>query len=171
MATDDVVSICQKCGASVYKQHIDSGIARYEGGNLLCAHCAADYERSHDAATGADTAEFERITLDADDDDDDDVPKVEMSESRIVTTAHTLGVAGAWDDSRFNRPLDTKGRGATRCRTFHCKITEGAIEFMNNQINEWLDKHDNIVVKYSDSVVGPFEGKHTEPNLIITLFY
>ena len=169
--TEDA-SICQKCGASVYKQHLDSGIARYEGGNLLCAHCVAEYERSHDAATGADTAEFERITLDAEEDDDEeDVPRVEMSESKIVTTGRTLGVAGGWDDSRFARPLDPKARGATRCRTFHSKITEGAIEFLNNQINEWLDKHENIVIKFSDSVIGPFEGKHTEPNLIITLYY
>lgn len=169
---DDVASICQKCGASVYKQHLDSGIARYEGGNLLCAHCVADYERSHDAATGADTAEFERITLESDDNEaDDDVPRVEMSESRIVTSGRTLGVAGAWDDSRFKRPLDPRHEGATRCRTFHSKLTEGAIEFLNNQINEWLDSQDNIVVKFSNSVIGPFEGKHTDPNLIITLFY
>ena len=171
--TDEVASICQKCGASVYKQHLDSGIARYEGGNLLCAHCVAEYERSHDAATGADTAEFERITLDDEDGaDDDDVPTVEMSESKIVTsTGRTLGVAGAWDDERFERALDPKSRGATRCRTFHSKLTEGAIEFLNNQINEWLDKHPNIVIKFSDSVIGPFEGKHTEPNLIVTMFY
>ncbi len=170
--SEEVASICQKCGASVYKQHLDSGIARYEGGNLLCAHCAAEYERSHDAAAGADTSEFESIILEGGvDDDDDDEARVDMSGSRIITTGRTLGVAGAWDDSRFKRPLDPKGHGATRCRTFHAKLTEGAIEFLNNQVNEWLDKHDNVVVKFTSSCIGPFEGKHTEPNLILTLFY
>ena len=169
---DEVASLCEKCGASVYKQHLDSGIARYEGGNLLCAHCVSEYERSHDAAAGADTSEFESIILeDGIEDDGDEVPRVDMAESRIVTTGRTLGVAGGWDDERFKRPLDPRGLGATRCRTFHSKITEGAIEFLNSQVNEWLDKHDNIVIKFSNSTIGPFEGKHTEPNLILTVFY
>ncbi len=66
--TDEVASKCQKCGASVYKQHIDSGIARYEGGTLMCAHCCAEYERDHDASSGGASSDFEAITLDGDDD-------------------------------------------------------------------------------------------------------
>lgn len=42
---------------------------------------------------------------------------------------------------------------------------------MTGQINEWLDANDKIVVKFATTTIGPFEGKHTEPNLIITAFY
>ena len=60
---------------------------------------------------------------------------------------------------------------ATRCRTFHSKLTDGAINFLNHQINEWLDGNEDITVKFSNSTIGPFEGKHVEMNLIVTLFY
>ena len=40
--------ICGKCGATVYPEHIDSGIARYEEGQLMCSHCVEEYEQAHD---------------------------------------------------------------------------------------------------------------------------
>ena len=165
--TDEVASICQKCGASVYKAHLDSGIARYEGGNLLCAHCVSEYERSHDMLTGADSNEFEAISLD----DEFVVEKNDMSQSKIMTSVHTLGLAGGWDDSRYKRALISDQAIATRCRTFHSKMNEASLEFMNNQINEWIDGNEGMSIKFASTTIGPFEGKHTEPNLIVTIFY
>ena len=165
--TDDVASICQKCGASVYKAHLDSGIARYEGGNLLCAHCVAEYERDHDALAGADSHEFEAISLD----EGFDEKPADLSQSKITTSVQTLGIAGGWDDSRYKRPLVADKLHATRCRTFHSKLNEASLEFMNNQINEWIDRHHEIVIKFASTTIGMFEGKHTEPNLIVTIFY
>ena len=164
--TDEVTSICQKCGASVYRQHLDSGIARYEGGNLLCAHCVAEYERSHDSVLSGDSQEFAAISF-----DDEDESQVDLSQSRIMTSTQTMGIAGAWDESGLNRQLLGKGGGATRCRTFHSKLNENSLQFMNRQINEWVDKDDNLVIKFATSTIGMFEGKHSEPNLILTLFY
>ncbi len=165
--TDDVASICQKCGASVYKAHLDSGIARYEGGNLLCAHCVAEYERSHDMLTGGDSNEFEAISLD----EELVVEKDDMSHSKIMASVHTLGLAGGWDDSRYKRPLLAGQAIATRCRTFHSKLNEASLEFMNNQINDWIDSADDMAIKFAASTIGMFEGKHSEPNLIMTIFY
>ncbi len=159
--TDEVTSICGSCGASVYRQHIESGIARYAGGKLLCSHCAADFEEEEGQA-------FEPIEFE----DEEATSKEEMSSSRIHSaSAVTLGVGGAWDDSKFRRPLQPTIAGATRCRTFHCKLGEGALDFMVNQINEWLDANEKIVIKFASTTIGPFEGKHTEPNLIVTAFY
>lgn len=167
---DEVTSTCQQCGASVYKQHVESGIARYERGKLLCSHCVAEFEHEHDKDGTVEEA-YERIEFD-NDDDRPDAPAADLSSSRIHgASATTLGVAGAWDDAKFKRPLLPNISGATRCRTFHCKLSEAAVEFMNNQINEWLDHNDKIVVKFSNSTIGNFEGKHTEPNLIVTVFY
>ena len=61
--------------------------------------------------------------------------------------------------------------GGTRCRIFHAKLNDGAIAFMSEQINEWLDTSTGIYVKTSTSTIGVFEGKHADPNLIVTLFY
>jgi len=171
MKQEEISSICGECGASVYRQHIDSGIARYEGDRLLCAHCVSEYERSHDSTSAKALRQDEAlhpITLD----EDDDERAGEPAKRRIqVASGGLLGASGAWQDARFHRPLDPASAGASRCRTFHCKLNEGSIEFMTNQINDWLDGNENIVVKFSTSTIGIFEGKHSEPNLILTLWY
>jgi len=151
----------------VYQQHLDSGIARYADGKLMCKQCLEEYERTHDGAGGGDL-DFAPIALDA--------PvrerSVRKSESLVhgATTA-TLGTGEAWDDRKFRRPLDPTGTGASRCRTFHSKISEAAIAFMHSQINEWLDENDEITIKFATTTIGQFEGKHVEPNIIITMFY
>ena len=94
-----------------------------------------------------------------------------MSDSVIAVTAQTLNVAKSWDESRFNRPLDPDTSHATRCRMFHAKLSDGAIDYLNGQINEWLDQNADISIKFANSTIGPFEGKHTEPNIIMSLFY
>lgn len=160
---------CAECGASIYRQHIDSGIARYEGGRMLCSHCVQEYEKQHE---GEQAEQFAPIEFDDDDGDDDEL-KIDLSKSRIHgATASTLGRAqGGWDDTIYERQLDTRAISATRCRTFHAKLSEAALSFMNNQINEWIDKNPNITIKFATSTIGIFEGKHAEPNLILTVFY
>lgn len=165
----EISGACANCGASIYRQHIDSGIARYEGGKMLCSHCVVEYEKEHE---GERAPEFAPIEFDDDDDDDEEEVKVDLSKSRIHSaSAATLGVAGGWDDTRFGRQLDTRAIAATRCRTFHSKLSEGALSFMNSQINDWIDGNPNITIKFATSTIGIFEGKHAEPNLILTLFY
>jgi hypothetical protein len=162
---EDIHSVCASCGASVYKQHIDSGIARYEGGKLLCSHCVADYEKEHDSEGGGPA--FAPIEF-----DDQEDRHEAMSSSRIHSASTAkMGTASIWDESKFKRPLRVDKDGSTRCRVFHCKLSEGSLEFMVNQINEWLEGNKDIVVKFASTNIGPFEGKHTEPNLIVTAFY
>lgn len=67
------------------------------------------------------------------------------------------------------KPVNT-GKGAIRCRVFHCKITESSIEHMENQINTWADDED-IDIKHVGHLVGAMEGKHTEPNIIVLVWY
>ncbi len=167
--TDDIASKCEECGASVYRAHLDSGIARYEKGKLMCAHCVAEFEKAHDGET--DDA-FAPIAFDDDDEPGERGEKVDMSASRIHgATKATLGVSGLWNDSKFQRRPDPRNPSAIRCRTFHCKLSAAAIDFMNNQINEWMDSSPDIFIKNATSCIGPFEGKHTEQNLIITVYY
>jgi len=166
--TEDHVSICESCGATVYREHLDSGIARYEGGKLLCSVCVAEYERSHDAAGSGVAQELAPIEFE----DDELGGSQPMSSTRIHSVSvATLGQGVGWDDNRFKRSLRPDSVGATRMRTFHCRLSDGAIDFMQSQINEWLDSSDKLVVKFVSANIGLFEGKHTEPNLILTVFY
>ena len=170
MKNDEQVSICEQCGASVYREHLDSGIARYESGKLLCAHCVAEFERTHDAAAGGGGGDdFDPIALD-DDVEEVDIATAEMSSTRIHTVSDaTLGHAHG--ETQFKRALQPNSVAATRCRTFHCRLSEGAIEFLSNQINEWVDQHEDLTIKFVSSTIGLFEGKHTEQNLILSVFY
>lgn len=189
--TDEVTSTCERCGASIYKQHIDTGIARYEDGKLMCSHCVAEFERKHDSAVGGlHSEDFAPIALDDNEpggasDSASDSASGSATASAAASAAasasggtrihgfstETLGAHGGWSEHRFKRPVSPTGVGASRCRLFHTKLTEGALDFLTNSINEWLDEHPDITIKNSSSTVGPFEGKHTEPNLIVTVFY
>ena len=161
-------STCSNCGAEIYPEHLDSGIARYEGDKLLCSFCVSDYEKKHDLGASGDHP-LETIALQ---DDDDDMSPAASGKTRIHgISSGMFGAQHAWDDGRFKRSADPKGLGATRCRTFHSKLNDGSIEYMTNLINEWLDGNPNITVKFATTTIGPFEGKHVEQNLIITLFY
>jgi hypothetical protein len=72
--------------------------------------------------------------------------------------------------TQYKRKAVNTGQGAIRCRVFHCKIAESSIQHMESQINSWLDDED-VDVKHVGHVVGAMEGKHTEPNIIVLIWY
>lgn len=80
-------------------------------------------------------------------------------------------LAGVHHDENYKRPLSAHSEPATRCRTFHGKLTGAGLAHMDEQINEWLDAHPEIFIKSSNSTVGVFEGKTKEPHLLVTVFY
>jgi hypothetical protein len=59
----------------------------------------------------------------------------------------------------------------TRVRTFFTKLHAGSIDFLDQQINTWLRDNPGIVIKRTDTTVGPVVAKKTEPNIIITIWY
>lgn len=70
----------------------------------------------------------------------------------------------------FQRELNVNGAGATRCRVFHSKIAEAPLEFMQNQINEWIDR-EGLEVKHVGHVIGTMEGKNPVPNVVVMVWY
>ena len=167
MSSEEVLRTCDGCGASVYEQHIKNGIAKKMDGKLLCAHCVEEIKD----AGGGDDAGLEDELAPIEFDDEEGHASTEMTSTRIHKSAESALGDKARDETKYKRPVDPKGVGASRCRTFHCRISQGAIDFLNDQMNDWLDENKDITVKFSNTVIGMFEGKHTEPNLILTVFY
>jgi hypothetical protein len=65
----------------------------------------------------------------------------------------------------WQRTPNTTGAGAIHVKTFHCKLTEDAIMYMDQAINEWLDAHPQYEVKFVSSTIGTMTGKLKEPAL------
>ena len=71
----------------------------------------------------------------------------------------------------FKRTTALHGTGACRVRSFHCKYSDDGLRFMDNQINQWLDDHADIEVKFVTSTVMTFQGKIAEPQLVLNVWY
>ncbi len=89
-------------------------------------------------------------------------------ESKIKALA---GAAGSVRRDAFARKPTVNGTGACRIRSFHGRLSDQGLEYMDNQINEWLDHNPEVEVKFVTSVVGVFEGKMREPAVVLNLWY
>lgn len=81
-----------------------------------------------------------------------------------------IGAAASVTATKFSRPLNVDGSGATRFRIFHSKISVAPLENLEHSINEWIDG-DKIEVKHVGQLIGTMEGKRPEPNLLVVVWY
>ena len=91
----------------------------------------------------------------------------ESHEMKAFGGGRTLGLKAG---TAFKRSLNVTGHGATRCKVYYSKVSPPSLEFMENQINQWLDS-EQIEVKQVTQVIGIMEGKTPVPNLIVTVWY
>jgi len=69
-------------------------------------------------------------------------------------------------EESWGREPTVTGSGATHVKTFHGKLTDDSLAYMDQQINEWLDAHPELEVKFVSSTVGILSGKLKEPHLV-----
>lgn len=63
------------------------------------------------------------------------------------------------------------GFGACRVKSFHAKYSDQGLEHIDDAINEWLDNHAEVEVKFVTTTVHVFEGKIREPAIVMNLWY
>lgn len=56
-------------------------------------------------------------------------------------------------------------------KIFYVKLHAGAIDFLEEQVRDWLAANPGIVVKKTNVTTGDVVAKKTEPNLIMTVWY
>jgi hypothetical protein len=57
------------------------------------------------------------------------------------------------------RATTASGAGASHVKSFHCKLQGESIEYMDEQINKWLEAHPDYEVKFATTSIGEFAGK------------
>lgn len=154
----DAVMQCNGCGASIYREHIDRGLAGRWSGQLLCPHCLAEKR----GPAPAETDHLARA--------DEAQAAAGPAPSRSSSYAGFAGLTEL-DAFPYQRPLLPTGHGATRLRLYHCKLSDGPIAQLNRQVNEWLDMHPDVEVKFATNTIGTWEGRHSEQHFILTLYY
>lgn len=103
--------------------------------------------------------------------EDEPISLVDEGEAtRQVSIKHKSKDAGGYEE-QLTRPLIANKTGATRCKIFHSKISLGALEGMEKQINEWSDSNPDIEIKNVGHVIGTLQGKSNEDNVIVLCWY
>src|SRR5439155_12354070 len=82
-----------------------------------------------------------------------------------------FGVIGAHKAREWKRKPTVTGNGAVRVRSFHGKLSDQGMQYIDEAINDWLDNHPEVEVKFVTSTIGQFEGKIREPALVMKLWY
>ncbi len=70
----------------------------------------------------------------------------------------------------WDRTPNQNGTGAIHVKTFHAKLTDDALRYMDQCVNEWLDTHPEYEVKFVNSTIGTLTGKQKEPHLICQIW-
>ncbi len=174
----DVVTsrVCQQCNGEISTEQIVNKSAGLVQGVLLCPECVeAKRKELIEAHKAAAAALPPPPTRDITDEKLDLIDELEMPKGReapkIMSFAQGSSLGGAHHESELKRKLGGMSEPATRCRTFHSKLTPGALAHMDDLINQFLDQNPGTYVKLASTTVGMFEAKHPEPHLIMTILY
>jgi hypothetical protein len=90
-----------------------------------------------------------------------DAAKIRMFDQKLGSGHHK---------EKWQRQPNLTGTGAIHVKSFHCKLTGDSLDFLDQQINEWLDAHPDYEVKMVTTSVGDWTGKLKEPNLIVNVW-
>ncbi len=156
------IKACELCGATIYPEHIHSGRAAVVDEKLLCPICLNEKKSETKAPLNAADGEA-GVTL-------IDEAEFEKSGRKVIKAFGGVGQK-KMDETQLSRALQKTGSGATRVKIFHTRMSDGAVEFMVQTINEWIDHTPDVDIKIVQTTVGVWEGKHPEPHLILTVWY
>jgi len=162
----EAVKTCDKCGAGIRREHLlDHTAARYKG-KLLCPQCVQEVKARIMAARSAEQNDVPIALV-----EEEEKPRVVAGPSAQIHGFSGSEMAVRSVEHTYKRSLLKDTQSATRCRTFHCKLTDASFVNLNEQINEWVDEHEDVEIKFALSNIGVVEGKHADPHLIVTIFY
>jgi hypothetical protein len=113
--------------------------------------------------------------------DDDDTSGAGVSHSPLDLSGGGAPAPAAGAGPKIEMPAQpaikkpaekiTSAERITGVKTFFTKLHSGAMEFLDEQITKWLKDNPAINIKRTNTATGEVQGKKTEPNIIITIWY
>jgi hypothetical protein len=111
-----------------------------------------------------------------DDDSNETIPSDD--ETGQTSVSHSPLNLGGSDIKEAPKPAPRKqtdntssAERITGVKTFFTKLHPGAINFLDEQITDWLKENPSINIKKTNITTGEVQAKKTEPNIIITVWY
>ena len=101
------------------------------------------------------------------DGDDHTTSTAEPPKSKI----HNITAANSIAAHKYTRTTHQNKTGAVRLRTFHCRLSEQGVDYLDQLVNDWLEAHPEVEVKFTNSTIGLWDGKLKEPTLILNVWY
>ncbi len=150
---------CDACGATIYPEHIARQVAEHWEGKLLCVHCLREKRANTEPEPTVSLAPDQAVAAQA------------STQIRAFGSHGGIGFQTGPKATTFRRSLLGGSPNATRCRIFHCKLSDASMRHLEEQINEWIDEQDEVEIKFCNTTIGVVEGKQQDPHLIVTLFY
>ena len=87
----------------------------------------------------------------------------------LVVLAAAVAVVGDHAE-HWKRTPNATGQGAIHVKTFVAKLRPDAMEYLDQQINEWLDDNPEYEVKFVTTSTGTFMSKNPEPALVLNVW-
>lgn len=102
--------------------------------------------------------------------DEPDAIEVEAADRTAEAQRKIMRFEKPRQHREWARQPNVTGAGAVHCKTFIAKFREESLIHLDDQINEWLDAHPEVEVKFVTQTVGRLIGKTTEDALIVNLW-
>ena len=99
------------------------------------------------------------------------MPSPAMPAGPPKSKIRALNTEAARREHLWKRMPHVSGQGAIRVKSFHGKYSDQGVEHLDDMINEWIDAHPEVEVKFVTSTVHVFEGKIREPALVMNVWY
>lgn len=133
------------------------GLPRQQSGSMI-----------NPAAGGAPKAYDDEPVALVDDGEDDAALRAPTTPTKSkITFGADLGMK----KHEWKRQPKMTGNGAVRVKTFHAKLSDQGLEYLDEAINVFLDDHPDVDLKFVTTNVGMFDGKFKDLALVVNLWY
>ena len=86
-------------------------------------------------------------------------------------TAFGVSMGGGPTAHKWKRTPHVTGTGICRVKSFHGRLSDQGMDYLDGTINEWLDAHPEVEVKMVTTNTNIFDGKMKELALIVNIWY